>query len=39
MFSRLWNVVNKYEAELVVSYPVADEGNDNSFHGDKLRPR
>jgi len=33
MFRRVWDVLNKYEAELVVSSSVVDEGNDNCFHG------
>jgi len=35
MFRRLWDVLNKYKAELVVSSSVADEGDDNCFHGEK----
>jgi len=35
MFRRLCDVLNKYEAELVVSSSVVDEGNDNVFYGDK----
>jgi len=35
MFRRLWDVLNKYEAELVVRSSVADEGDDNRFHGVK----
>jgi len=38
MFQRLWDVLNKYKAELVVIYSVVDEGNDNYFHRDKPRP-
>jgi len=29
MFRRLWDVHNKYKAELVVHYSVVDEGNDS----------
>jgi len=35
MFRRLWDVLNKYEAELVVISSVVDGGNDNRFHGAK----
>jgi len=35
MFRRLWDVLNKYKAELVVSSSVVDEGVDNRFHGVK----
>jgi len=35
MFRRLWDVLHKYEAELVVISPVVDDGNDNCFHGAK----
>jgi len=35
MFRRLWDVHNKYKAELVVSYSLVDEGNDNGLYGDK----
>jgi len=38
MFRLLWDVLNKYDAELVVIYSVVDEGDDNCFHGDKPRP-
>jgi len=38
MFRHLWDVLNKYEAELVVSSSVVDEGDDDCFHGDKPRP-
>jgi len=43
MFRRLWDVLNKYEAELVVNFSVVDEGNDNVFlteasQRDKPRP-
>jgi len=31
MFSCLWDVLNKYKAELVVSYSVVDEENDNGL--------
>jgi len=31
----VWAVHNKYKAELVVSYSVVDEGNDNGLHGDE----
>jgi len=37
MFRRLWDVLNKYKAELVVISSVVDEGNDNCFHGVKPR--
>jgi len=33
MFRRVWDVHNKYKAELVVSYSVVDEGNDNGLYG------
>jgi len=32
MFRRLWEVQNKYTAELVVSSSVVDEGKYNGFH-------
>jgi len=35
MFARLWDVHNKYKAELVVSSSVVDEGNDQGFYGGK----
>jgi len=31
----VWDVHNKYKAELVVSYSVVDEGNDNGHYGDE----
>jgi len=31
----LWNVLNKYKAELVVHSSVVDEGKVNRFHGVK----
>jgi len=37
MFQSLWDVLNKYEDELVVGSSVVDEGNDNCFHGEKPR--
>jgi len=33
MFRRVWDVLNEYKAELVVSSPVVDEGN--RFYGVK----
>jgi len=33
MSRRLWDVLDEYKAELVVSSSVVDEGNDNRFHG------
>jgi len=33
MFRRLWDVHNKYKAELVVISSMVDGGNDNCFHG------
>jgi len=35
MFRRVCDVLNKYKAELVVSYFVVDEGNDNGLYGDE----
>jgi len=35
MFRRERDVLNKYEAELVVSSSAVDEGNDNIFYGDE----
>jgi len=35
MFRRVWDVLNKYKAELVVSYSVVDEENLNVFYGGK----
>jgi len=32
MFQRLWDVLNKYKAELVVSSSVVDGGKYNRFH-------
>jgi len=37
MFRRLWDVLNKYKAELVVSSSMVDEGNDNRFYGAKQK--
>jgi len=39
MFRRLWDVHNKYKAELVVSSSVADGGNNNLFHRAKQRDK
>jgi len=36
MFRRLWDVLNKCRAELVVISSMPDEGNYNCFHGVKL---
>jgi len=35
MFRRVWDVHNKYKAELVVSYSVVDEGDDYGLFGGK----
>jgi len=32
MFRRLWDVLNKYKAELVVSSSVMNEGNENCLY-------
>jgi len=37
MFRRVWDVLDKYKAELVGSYSVVDEGNDNGLYGDETR--
>jgi len=37
MLQRLWDVLKKYKAELVVISFVVDEGNYNCFHGVKLQ--
>jgi len=33
----VWDVHNKYKAELVVRYSVVDEGNDHGLYGDETR--
>jgi len=35
MFRRVWDVLNEYKAELVVSYSVVDEGNDKGLYRDE----
>jgi len=35
MFRHLWDVHDKYKAELLVISSVVDEGNDNGFQGVK----
>jgi len=39
MFRRLWEVHNKYEAELVVSSSMVDKGNDNRVQMNRDKPR
>jgi len=37
MFRCLWDVLNKYKADLVVSYFVVDEKNDNGLYGNETQ--